>query len=117
MHPLYMYIHHIYTPLNSLYTPLHGRYCGFIRIEESEDNELRYCLENKEMSITLALGHYGTNLKYISGAHPPKCPVEMRPSTPTSSPIFFDIVEERWRPAAEWAQCTLGRAYNHFGVE
>jgi len=37
-------------------------------------NRLTYCMETKELRLTLALAFFGENLKFIDGAPPPKAP-------------------------------------------
>ena len=71
-------------------------------------NKITYCHETKELNLYLALGFYGTNLKFVDGAEPPPRP----PHTPKTHE--YDIVTRKYVDRATSDAWTVGRATAHF---
>ena len=74
-------------------------------------NKITYCHETKELNLYLALGFYGTNLKFVDGAEPPPRP----PHTPKTHE--YDIVTRIYVNRATAAAWTEQRAREHFGEQ
>ena len=85
------------------------RYHGFMQVDEaSDDNELAYCKESKELQVTLALSFIGSNLNFVDGAALPPPPQDMvNPK--------WDIVTCKWFGADTSLPATLARVRAHLG--
>ena len=85
------------------------RYQGFMQVDEmSDDNELAYCKESKELQVTLALSFIGSNLQFVDGAALPPPPQGMvNPK--------WDMVTRTWFGADTALPATLARVRAHLG--
>jgi hypothetical protein len=93
---------------------LHQNKQGYMLVMTHDDedgtgnNSLSYCMETKELTITLSLAFFGENFQFVDGATPPTC---------DDASLEFDIVTRthvnRLDPnVPTW---TEARARAHFG--
>ena len=71
-------------------------------------NVISYCLETKRLTLRLALGYFGENLKFVKGARPP-------PKGEGEGPDHeFDIVSRTYQQLTTAEVWTEARALAHF---
>ena len=79
-------------------TPTYG--CG--------SNVISYCLETKRLTLRLALGYFGENLKFVKGASPPP------KGEGEGTDHEFDIVTRTYQQRTTAEVWTEARALAHF---